>query len=256
MGLNAALVGWHHPYCREIGDSLVRCTDVLSGFPTAALIRESAATTEGLWRTMVSLFGHQVLGVEEIFSRAGAPVTETARDGYVQRWHQAQYFEIRDRAYADLTDPRLDFVFLHFPIPHPYGIYDRARGDFQLSPSLSYVDNLALVDRTVGEIRKTLERAGMWDSTSLMITADHGLRPALWAGHMGWTAELDRLTGGKQNETVPLIVKLAGQTQGAIYDRPFSSVVEGDLNLAILSGEIRTAADVERWLDSRAEKSR
>ena len=254
MGVNAALVGWHHPYCREIGDSLVRCMDVVSGFPTAALIRETAANTEGLWHTMGSLLYHELLGIREIFSSGGAPVTETVRDTFVQHWHQRQYFEIRGRAYADAADPRLDFVFLHFPIPHPYGIYDRKRGDFQLSSTLDYADNVALVDRTVGELRNALERAGLWDSTSLIITSDHGLRPDLWRGHMGWSAEYEELTGGKQSESVPLIVKLASQNQGAVYDRAFSNVVCGDLSLAILSGQVRTASDVAQWLDGRADK--
>ena len=48
LGANAALVGWHHPYCRVFGDSMVRCLDVVSGHPTPALIRESAAAEEGL----------------------------------------------------------------------------------------------------------------------------------------------------------------------------------------------------------------
>lgn len=256
MGVNAALVGWHHPYCRVLGDSLADCMNVLSEFPTPALIRENAASVEGLWSTMRSLVELQILGVEEIFSNASAPPTETVRDDYVQRWHQKQYFQIRDRAYADIADKRLDFVFLHFPVPHPFGLYDRRRGDFQLTRSLGYADNLALVDRTVGEIRRQLEQAGLWDSTSIVITSDHGLRPSLWRGHMGWTDEMERLTGGRQSETVPVIVKLAGQSQGVVYDRPFSNVVCGDLSLAMLSGEIRTADDVVRWLDGRADRSR
>lgn len=253
MGVNAALVGWHHPYCRVLGDSMVRCMALPSEFPTAAL-PENLASIEGLWGSARSLFRLQLLGIEEIFSRGGAQATEAVRDDYIQRSHQQQFLQIRDRAYADLADKRLDLVFLHFPTPHPFGIYNRERHDFELNRSLGYADNLALVDRTVGEIRRELEQAGLWDSTSLVITSDHGLRPALWSGHMGWTAELERLTGGKQSETVPVIVKLAGQDRGVVYDRPFSNVVCGDLSLAILSGQIRTADDVVRWLDEQAGK--
>jgi hypothetical protein len=252
LGVNAALVGWHHPYCRVLGDSMVRCMDVVSGHPTPALIRESAANEEGLLRTVRSLFELQVAGVKEIFSSSSAPVTETIRDEYVQRRHQRQYFQIRERALSDIVDPRLDFVFVHMPAPHPFGLYDRARRDFTLNPSLGYADNLALVDRTWGEMRSALEQAGLWDSTSIVITADHGLRPDVWRGHIGWTEELERLTGGRQSERVPLIVKIAGESRGDAYDRPFSNVVSGDLSLAILSGEIRSVDDVARWLDGRA----
>jgi Sulfatase len=256
LGANAALVGWHHPYCRVFGDSMVRCMDVVSGHPTPALIRETAADEEGLLRTVRSLFELQIAGLRDIFSTASAPVTETIRDVYVQSRHQQQYFRIRDRALTDIADPRLDFVFVHMPAPHPFGLYDRARRDFTLSPLLGYADNLALVDRTWGELRRALEQAGLWDSTSIVITADHGLRPDVWRGHIGWTEELERLTGGRQSERVPLIVKIAGQNRGVAYDRPFSNVVCGDLSLGILSGEIRSVDDVAGFLDGRAPAER
>jgi hypothetical protein len=86
-----------------------------------------------------------------------------------------------------------------------------------------------------------------------VITADHGLRPNLWRGRIGWTPELERLTGGKQTPLVPLIVKVAGSKEGAAYDRPFSSVVESDLVMATLRGELKSAADVAAWIDQRGE---
>jgi hypothetical protein len=249
LGVNAALVGWHHPYCRVFGDAMVRCMDLVSGHPTPALVREAAARDEGLPRSVASLFELEIAGVQEIFSTASAPVTETMRDEYIQRRHQQQFFQIRERALSDIADPSLDFVFVHVPAPHPFGLYDRTRKDFTLSPSLGYADNLALVDRTWGEMRRALEQAGLWDTTSIVITSDHGLRPDVWRGHMGWTEELERLTGGQQSETVPLIVKVAGDSRGLSYDRPFSNVVCGDLSLAILSRQVNNAQDVQAWLD-------
>jgi hypothetical protein len=225
--------------------------EVVSGHPTPALIRETAASEEGVLGTVRSLFALQLAGVREIFSTASAPVTETIRDEYVQRRHQQQYFQIRQRALLDIVDPRLDFVFVHMPAPHPFGLYDRARRDFTLNPLLGYADNLALVDRTWGEMRRALEQAGLWDSTSIVVTADHGLRPDVWRGHLGWTEELERLTGGRQSERVPLIVKIAGESHGVAYDRPFSNVLCGDLSLAILNGEIQSTDDVAGWLDGR-----
>jgi hypothetical protein len=248
MGVNASLAGWHHPYCRMLGDQVVRCLDVASGHSTA--MNETTAAERGLWKTVGWLFELEALGVEEIFRRTTAPLSETAQDEYIQRGQQQQYFKLRDRAYQDAADPQVDLVFLHLPLPHLYGIYNRGRGDFTLDSSLGYADNVALVDRTVGEMRRAIEQAGLWDSTSLVITSDHGLRPAVWRGHMGWTDELERLTGGKQNETVPVIVKLAGESRGSVYERSFSNVVCGDLSLAILSGEVKSAGDAAGWLDA------
>ncbi len=246
IGVNTALVGWHHPYCRVIGDSLVECEHVLSQFPTVALI--PAASKQGLLQTAMWLLRLQMLSIEELFLRSNPP-TQTIRDEYIQRVQQQQYFEIRDRAYAEIADPKLGLIFLHFPIPHPYALYDRQHGDFELRPNIGYMDNVALVDRTLAEMRGILEKSGLWDSTSLIITSDHGVRPEVWHGHMGWSDELDRLTGGKQSELVPFIVKLAGQKTPRVEDRTFSNVVCGDLAIAILSGEVRTADNVVTWLD-------
>ena len=250
-GFNSALIGWHHPYCRVLGDSLVQCVDVPSGTPTPALLRETSAAKEGALRSVGSLLRLQVSNLTDMF-RPGESTWETAADKYVQKLQQGQYFQIRDLTYGAATDPKINLLFAHFPIPHPFGIYDSRRHDYTLSDSLSYADNLALVDRTVGELRRTLEKAGMWDSTTVVITSDHGLRPDLWRGRSGWNEELERLTGGKQSPLVPFIVKLAEDPRGVVYDQPFSSVIEGDLILAVLQGQVTTTAGIAAWLDQHA----
>lgn len=251
LGANTEIVGWHHPYCRVFGDATVRCLDVPSGSPTPAMIRETSVSDEGVLRAAAFLFELQAGNLLDMFRFWRSPTSGNSRDAYVQRRQLQQYFQIRDHAYADAGDPQIDLLFVHFPLPHPFAIYDRQRQDFTLSDTTSYVDNLALVDRTVGEMRYTLERAGLWDSTSILIISDHGLRPDLWRGQMGWTPELERLTAGRQSETVPFILKLAHQNHGAVYDRPFSSVVSSDLVLAMLSGEVSTPEGAASWLDSR-----
>jgi len=250
-GFNSALVGWHHPYCRVLGDELVKCVEVPSGETTAALLRETSASEMGALRTLPFLFRLQRVNLEDMF-RSGRPTTAAERDEYSQARQQQQYFQIRDATYAAAADRGIDLLFAHFPAPHFFGIYNSRRRDFTLTPTLSYVDNLALVDRTVRELRCVLERAGLWDSTTVILTSDHGLRPDLWRGHLGWTEELDRLTGGVQTPLVPCIIKPAGKHQGIVYERPFSTVVEGDLVLGALRGELATPEAMAAWLDRHA----
>ncbi len=249
MGANAELAGWHHPYCRVFGDSLVRCLDAPGGHPPAGLIREQNATEEGVLKTVVTLFRLQLENLRDMLRTDGVSTSANLRSALVQRRQQQAYFRIRDRAYAASVDRQIGFLFVHFPTPHLFGIYDRQRRDFTLSSSIGYLDNLALVDRTVGEVRRTLEQAGLWEGTSILITSDHGLRPALWRGRYNWTPELDRLTAGGPSETVPFIVKLAGQNHPVVYDQPFSNFVTGDLSLAILGGQVSTPAETAAWLD-------
>jgi arylsulfatase A-like enzyme len=166
----------------------------------------------------------------------------------LQQRQQKQYFTIRDHAYRDAIDKQIDFLYVHFPTPHLFVIYDRQRQDFTLSSKTTYFDNLALVDRTVGELRHKLEEAGLWDSTSILITADHGLRRELWHGHLNWTPEFDRLLAGGSSPLVPFILKLAGSHEGVVYDQPFSSVVEGDLALAVIKNEVTAPRQIPEWL--------
>ncbi len=254
LGVNAELVGWHHPYCRVLGDSLVRCLDVPGGHPPASLVPELYATEEGVFRMVGSLFHLQLEDVLDMlgFHTAGSSLSYSNRmsGAFIQRRQQQQYFLIRDRAYQAAVDPRIDFLFVHFPTPHMYAIYARRKRDFALSGATDYLDNLALVDRTVGELRGALERAGLWDRTAVLITADHGLRPDLWRGHYNWTPELEHLTAGGNSEAVPFIVKLAGQKLPLVYSKPFSSVFTGALSLAILSGQVSTAEQTAAWLDA------
>jgi len=252
LGVNAALVGWHHPYCRVMGDEVVRCLAVASTHSTAALAQEAHAGERGLAKTMFSLFRRQFANLTDMLHSREEPSSQLLRDREIQEDQQRQYFQIRDEAYREARDPRIGLLFVHFPTPHPFPIYNRRERNFELRGGLDYFDNLALVDRTVGELRRMLEQAGLWDQTALLITADHGLRPQNWIGRLGWTRELDRLTEDQLPLYVPFILKLAGPAQPAVVHQGFSNIVSADLVLAILDGDVSTAPEAAAWLGRRA----
>ena len=212
-------------------------------FVANGLARSVGVVFEWRWRSFLALFG----------SSSG---TDHVLNHFIQSHQQQQYFRIRDRAYQEAVDPRIDFLYVHFPTPHLYSIYDAKRKDFSLSESTTYFDNLALVDRTVGELRRKLEQAGLWDTTTLLISADHGLRYVLWHGGMNWTPQFDRLLEDGQSPTVPFILKLGGESKPAVYDPPFSAVVTGDMALAVLRGEVATSAQAASWLTDKSTADR
>jgi arylsulfatase A-like enzyme len=142
----------------------------------------------------------------------------------------------------------MDFVFVHFPTPHMFAIYDRHRAEFALSPDTDYLDNLALVDRTVGEIRGTLEKAGLWESTTLLVTSDHAVRPAMWHNRYNWSSAFERLIGPGASRTVPFILKLARHHEGTVYEPSVSNLTATQLSLAALSGEVATPQQAVVWL--------
>jgi hypothetical protein len=252
LGVNAAMAGWHHPYCRVLGDELVDCFALPSYHSTAALAEEARATRDSAWKNVVWLFEWQLVNFEDMFRGGDEPGSARFRDAEVQRGQQQQYFRIRDHAYRDAADPRIDFLLVHVPAPHLLPIYNRRKANFDLEGALDYFDNVALVDRTLGELRRAIDQAGLSDRTSLLVTADHGLRPGAWIGRMGWTEELDRLTERKPPERVPFILKLAGQKQALGVDGPFSNVAAAGLALAVLGGKLTTPAQAAEWLNQRA----
>lgn len=253
LGANAAMAGWHHPYCRILGNELVDCFALPSTHSTAALAEEAQAAQDGVWRTVAWLLQWQAVNVRNILT-AQDPGSETLRDIEIQRGQQQQYFQIRDHAYRFASDPGIDLVVIHFPTPHMFPIYNRREQSFHLEGQLDYFDNVALVDRTVAEIRQAVDAAGLGGRTAFLLTADHGFRPGAWIGRMGYTAEMDRLTGRQPPSTVPFLLKLPGENNGVEVTKSFSNVVAADLALAVLEGEVGTAQQGADWLDRRGSE--
>ena len=220
-GFNTALIGWYHPYCRVLNTSLVSCGwwEMASQYNSMGetFAEQAVNQPRSLFETnLFSLFGQSLCTLQQIHT----------------------YQAIRGRAFQAATDPGLGLILAHFPVPHgPHG-YRRSTGDFTLrnSPINGYLDSLALVDRTLGELRGVMESAGLWDNTTILISADHPYREAM---------TLD----GKMDPRIPFLMKLAGHTEGLTYDAPFNTVLTHDLLLAVLRGEVASPGAVAAWLD-------
>ena len=255
MNLNAAIVGWYHPYCRIFGDRLVDCFATATSHAGRALLREQHASQEGVLAMTGFLFRLQLENLKDIYRFDGLSGSEILKDAYLQSQQQREYFQIREHAFTDALDPRISFLMLHFPPPHMYAIYNRWRRDFTLDSTIDYLDNLALVDRTLGELRAELETTGLWDRTSLLITADHGFRPDMWRGRYGWTQNMERISAKGTSQLVPFILKLAGKQDHIVVNRSFSNIVSSDLAMAVLGGQISTASQAAEWIERRADNA-
>jgi len=112
-----------------------------------------------------------------------------------------------------LTNPKINFIFIHWNIPHsPFG-YDRHKDAFlpnervNEKPVLGYLDNLELTDRAFATMRATLERAKRWDNSTIIVSADHRWRQA-------------EKHDGVKSKLVPFMVKLPGQKKKKIITEP------------------------------------
>ena len=118
-------------------------------------------------------------------------------------------------------------------------------------PSLTsdYLDNLALTDVFLKHVRSTLEQSGQWDSSTIVVMADHSWRTKLmWEETPEWTTEEQMASRGGQFDDRPAyVVKLPEQHMGARIDAPFSAVNTRKLFDAILAQRIRSKEELSAW---------
>jgi len=218
LGVNTALVGWYLPYASLFGKDLNYCS--CYRYPT---LEPGCAST----------FGTAML--QQIGCLAGP-------------WHERQGFvNMYQRSLADslhlVTNTTYGLIFLHLLPPHSPGIYLPDKNQFTLQKLdlvTGYFNNLALADRTLGELRRVLETSGEWDTTWIILSADHSWRSSA-------------LYDGRRDYRVPFLVNPPGPNSLAVYSQPFNTVATKYLILAILRGEItNTTAAVATWLKAHA----
>ena len=214
FGYDTALVGWELPYPRVLGNAL----GIADWRPSPAYEQTRGETvSEALWNQWGSL---------------APPV-------HVRRLFGQRVAELGDRAIRIASDGRFGLVLLHLPLPQPPGIYDRVTG--RLTPwnftgaETEYLDNLALADRVVGELRRGLERARLLDRTWIVVSSDR------W-----WRAS--KRPDGQVDHRVPFLVRSPEGDRTAHVDGAFSTLSTHDLILAILRGSIGDTDSAAAWL--------
>jgi hypothetical protein len=251
-GFNTALVGWYHPYCRILGRNLTRCA--WEGAESVFRLGKATMTvpfSTAAQSVVPHMYSHARATVRTIpFANLvyAVNVGELTREK-----HLLDFNSIHRQALEAATDPDLGLVMVHWPIPHPPNIYDRARDRISVLSNRSYLDNLELVDRTVGDIRRSMENNDTWDRTVVLVTSDHWWRSdSLWKKHHTWTREDETASGTVVDRRVPFILKLAGADQkGVTFDSPFNTILTHNLLLAILHGEVSDTKGAGAWLDLR-----
>jgi hypothetical protein len=223
LGVPTGVVGWYLPYCDALGEALTDCLAPSAGERSLAQamalqVQTLIATVPAVWR----------LGYRE--------ATWQLRQDRQRR--TLRYLSVLEAAMREITNPESGLLLVHWPIPHEPFIYDRFKDDFGLDADLDtgYFDNLQLVDRTLGEIRRAMELAGTWEQTTVLITADHS-----WAESTTFD--------GRRDYRVPFVLKLAGRRTPLVYAPAFNTILIHDLVLELLKGELSTPVDVVRWLD-------
>ena len=223
LGYNVAATGAGINYCTEFGASFTSCQSFGDDRGNASFGEYLLAQTRGLFETQWrSFFG------QSVSARSAANI----------------YRRVRQSSLPMAADKDFGFVLLHFPIPHPPYFFDRVSGkmDWPSTPFFSafasrsegYQGNLALMDIALRAVRESMQRSGVWDSTAVLISSDHAIKT--------------RPDGDPMLTQVPFLLKMPAQQQPTTFDEPIDALVSEKLLLAILSGELKTVADVPPWL--------
>ena len=221
LGFNSGLTGWGLPYCRVIGDHLNICSWEPDNFINDNQALDLSGTMLKQIRVLMETTHYALFGrTTEIQSHIDA------------------YLRILSSAIKMANNQDLGVIVAHFPIPHSSFIYDRFANTF-VSRGRGfdgYLDNLALVNSALGELRRNMEKAGLWENTTIIMTSDH------------WWRDSDKFDG-KVDHRVPFLIKLPGQKETALYEKPFNTVLIHDIILSLLKGEILSPKSLMDWLD-------
>ncbi|HZD77746.1 MAG TPA: sulfatase-like hydrolase/transferase [Acidobacteriaceae bacterium] len=239
LGWTTGVAAWFNPYCRFLGSVLDRCSwqfsDVYPDLPVDLYYNRST------FRNLLALLPPH----ERI-----TPVTD--RPLYHQT-HLRDYQGVMAQSESLLRDARVRFVFLHLPIPHPPGIYDRHR--HALAAGGDYIDNLVLADNTLGQLLQVIQSTPDASQTSVIVSSDHSWRVDYWKKQFDWTPEERRASDEKFDTRPVLVVRLPGSEEGQVISRPTSAMIVHPILEALLRGQLHSSGDIAALAVQQGDKT-
>jgi hypothetical protein len=236
--LNSAVVGWYMPYCDLFASVVSRCAwesevPVIGGMSGEQTVLQNALSLARV--RFQAIRGHTLVSAADM----SAAVLE----------RQRVYSRLMADAVSAIADPTTSLVFIHLPVPHPPGIYDRHTQN--LSASGSYLDNLVLADRTLQILLDAIHSSASRDVTALIMSSDHSWRIELWNKDPAWSREDASAAPTSFDPRIPLLVQFPNQNQGVEIDQSFDAIRSRSLIMGILHGQLVTPNAVGLWSDSK-----
>jgi len=226
IGWTTGLVSWAFPDCRIMPEQLDSCWMQL--VPYTDHFSQQRST-----------LGNVVVPLHAVFARLNHhPLRDSAT--------AAQTIDpLLDAGQSLAANDNIDFTFIHLPIPHPRGIYHRATG--KIGYGGSYIDNMALADKVLGELEAALAKTPSASMTTLIVSSDHSWRVPLWRNKSGWTREDEAASRGRFEPRPMLMVHFPEETTPVTISQPFPVLKEHDLIESLLHGPM-TADGLQDWI--------
>lgn len=194
LGFWTEMAGYYLPYCDLLGGLVDACRSF--SFYNVSTTRARFSVTAPIGTTLI-LWPRQFP-----FGLLKSPPYARLQRALVE---QAETFARRP-----LQGPDPVFRFVHFSVPHfPFAFdrdgYDPPLDALRTAPDANYVRQLRFVDTLFGRLVDVMKQGGAYDSTTIVLLADHGFR-----------------FGGRERDPlhIPFIVKRAGQTAREVVTEP------------------------------------
>ncbi|MGB0123889.1 MAG: sulfatase-like hydrolase/transferase [Silvibacterium sp.] len=232
-GWTTGVAGWYNPYCHILQNVLDSCywQYIFTPFPP-----ELPGRKPTLVDALVFPFG----SVLSHFKVAPSPAELEVQA------HTQEYKDLVVAADALIRNESIRFVFLHLPVPHPPGIYDRKTNT--LGVRGTYLDNLVLADKTLGSLLDAIQRTAAASRTTVIISSDHSWRVNMWRSDPSWTKEEERASGGRFDTRPVLLIHFPGSDAGELRTEKFPELGTNGIIRAMLQGELHSQADLDAWL--------
>lgn len=239
-GWSTGAIGWYNPYCRifarELDDCYWTLTTPLPGH---------YSPDRPSWQNAIAPLGRPALRLFGVEAPPSPPEWKI---------HTADDEAILAHAHTQIAAARIGFLFIHLPIPHPGGIYNRKT--HRIGVDGSYLDNLVLADETLGKLLEDIQKSPLGDRTTVIVSSDHSWRIALWRPTTDWRPEDTRVSGGRFDARPLLMVHFPQESQAVTVGSPFPLIAMHGMIEQMLAGRIEDSAALQSWVAQAASDTR
>jgi len=230
-GWHSGIDAWFNPYCQTFAPLLNACY----WYPGEVFqTEEYGASEDKSALANAAAIPNQFLAVLTNHEK-------TPADKHMEAF---RYLMANTRALID--DNQIGFVFLHLPVPHPPGIYDRQR--HILRSGGTYLDNLVLADDVLGVLMKEIDSTPSAGQTTVIVSSDHSWRVPMWRPAEDWSGEEERASHGKFDTRPVLLIHFPGQESGSDVHTLLPEMLEHDMIAEMLRGQMNNREELAAFL--------
>jgi len=231
-GWQTGVDGWYNPYCQTLAPVLNACYRD-AGIVFVPMEEYGASEEKSALENAAALPDQFVAAL-------------THRQKTTAEEHIQAYRNIMARTEGLIDASQLRFVFLHLPVPHPPGIYDRKQR--RLRSGGDYLDNLVLADETLGTLLGEIDASPSAGQTTVIVSSYHSWRTSIWKPTESWTVEEERASGGKFDDRPVLLIRFPGEDSPEDVRAALPELLEHDVIERMLQGQMVSREDLDLFL--------